>query len=176
MNTSKGKENEHIPSFTTLRSFISYKFSELRVRALHDSYLKKLTGSESKLEVFPGKEARLLPSRQLIGIKNIRVNQIVGTLNRETDFDHQFRPLKKHILSRWVNAYILHGQDDWFPILVHKIREQYFVEDGHHRVSVARVIGMDFIEAKVWEYSSQSKNQMRVSPQNARRKVRQKFM
>jgi len=39
-------------------------------------------------------------------------------------------------------------------IVVHKIGEQYYVEDGHHRVSVARSVGMVFIEAKIWEYST----------------------
>ena len=145
------------PSFTTLRSFIAYKFSALRMNALRDSYWKKLTGSESKLAVFPGKDARFSPSRKLIGLKNIRVDQIIGSLNRESDFDEQFRPLKKHTLNRWVNAYLLHEQDAWSPIVVHMLGGQYFVEDGHHRVSVARTIGMDFIEAKVWEYTTQNK-------------------
>lgn len=145
------------PLFTTRRNFLAYKFSTLRMRALSDVFQAMLTGSKSTLEVFPGNEQRLSPSRKLIGIKNIHVAEIVGTLDRETDFDRQFRPLKKHTLDRWVNAYILHEQDGWSPIVVHKIGEKYFVEDGHHRVSVARAIGMEFIEAKVWEYSSQAK-------------------
>jgi len=129
------------------------------MRALRDRFWAKLVGTESSLEIFPGKEERVSPSRKLIGIKDIRVEQIVGTLQREADFDHNFRPLKKHALHRWVNAYILlHEQDAWSPIVVHKVGEQYYVEDGHHRVSVARAIGQDFIEAKVWEHSVQSKS------------------
>jgi len=146
------------PSFTTLRSFIAYKFSELRMRALRDSYLKKLTRSESKLPIFPGKEARLSPGRRLIAIQNIRVDQIIGTLNRETDFDRQFRPLNRHSLDHWINAYIQHEQDGWAPIIVHKAGDQYYVEDGHHRVSVARAIGMDFMEANIWEYTARNRS------------------
>jgi len=148
------------PSSTTLRSFLAYKFSTLRMNALRDSFWATLTKSKSMLEVFPGKveRFRFAASRKLIGVKNIHVADIVGTLNRDTDFDSQFRPLKKHTLNRWINAYILHDQDGWSPILVHKVGERYFVEDGHHRVSVARTIGMDFIEAKVWEYTAQSKH------------------
>jgi len=103
--------------------------------------------------VFPGQNERISPSRKLVGIKDIRVAEIVGTLNRETDFDSRFRPLKKHNEERWINIYILNEQDGWSPIVVHKVGEQYFVEDGHHRVSVARATGMEFIEAKVWEYA-----------------------
>jgi hypothetical protein len=146
-----------VPSFTTLRSFISYQFAVLRMRALRYQFWTKLSRASSELAVFPGNNQRLSLSRNLIGIQNIRVDQIVGTLNRDTDFDHQFRPLKKHCLDRWVNAYILHEQDGWSPIIVHKIGKQYFVEDGHHRVSVARTIGMDFIDAKVWEHNTQHK-------------------
>lgn len=153
-----------VPSFTTLRSFISYQFLALRMRALRDQLWMKLSGAKSELVLFPGSNQRPSPNRKLIGIKDIRVAEIVGTLNTETDFDHQFRPLKKHTLTRWVNAYILHEQDGWSPIVVHKVGEQYFVEDGHHRVSVARSIGMEFMEATVWEYSHHSQYTEKCQP------------
>ena len=146
-----------VPFHTTLRSFISYQFAVLRMRALRDQFWAKLRGTSTELLVFPKSDSRLSPNRKLIGLKNIRVAEIVGTLNRDTDFDRQFRPLKKHSLDRWVNAYIMREQDGWSSIVVHRIGGQYFVEDGHHRVSVARMTGMDFIEAKVWEYT-QSKH------------------
>lgn len=144
-----------ISSFTNLRSFVSYQFNALRMRALRDRIWAKFSGSPSELIVFPGdnEPSRVIANRKLIGIQNIHVAEIVGTFNRDTDFDVYFRPLKKHTLARWVNAYILHEQDGWAPIIVHKVREEYFVEDGHHRVSVARAMGMDFIEAKVWDYT-----------------------
>ena len=146
-----------LPSFTTLRSFISYQFSVLRLRAQRGQLWMKLSGMRSELLIFPGSARRLNLTRRLLGLKSIRVAEIVGTLNRATDFDHLFRPLKKHALSRWVNAYLLHERDGWSPIVVHKVGEQYFVEDGHHRVSVARSLGMEFMEATVWEYSYQEK-------------------
>jgi len=145
------------PSITTIRSFIAYQFSVLRMKALRAALWDGLTGTSSTLMIFPKHDQRLSPSRKLLGLKNIRVDQIVGSLNRESDFDSQFRPLKKHTLQRWMNAYLLHEQDGWSPIIVHKVNGKYFVEDGHHRVSVARYIGMDFIEATVWEYSTQTK-------------------
>src|SRR4030095_9771588 len=104
------------PSMTTLRSFLAYKFSVLRMKALRASLWAKLTRTESTLTIFPKHDQRLSPSRKLLGLTNIRVDQIVGTLNRETDFDQQFRPLNKHTLQRWVNAYLLHEQDGWSPL------------------------------------------------------------
>ena len=144
-----------VPSFTSLHSFVSYQFTILRMRALRDRIWAKFSGMPSELIIFPGDNERshIIPNRKLLGIKDIRVAEIVGTLNREPDFDALFRPLKKHTLARWVNAYILHEHDGWPPIIVHKVREEYFVEDGHHRVSVARALGVEFIEAKVWDYT-----------------------
>src|SRR5215510_10536853 len=144
-----------VPSFTTRRSFISYQFAVLRMRALRTQFWAKLFGTHSELTLFPGSDSRPSLSRRLLGLQNIRLDQIIGTLNRDADFDHQFRPLKKYSLDRWMNAYILHERDGWPPIVVHKLGENYFVEDGHHRVSVARMLGMDFIDATVWEHKTQ---------------------
>lgn len=94
-------------------------------------------------------------NRKLLDMQDVRGDQIVGTLNRDSDFDDQFRPLGKHLLERWVKAFISLQRNEWAPIVVHKLGEQYFVEEGHHRVSVARSVGMVFITANVWEYQSQ---------------------
>jgi len=141
------------PSFTNIRSFTAYNFSMLRMRALRDLFWAKLTRRNTKLAVFPEQERRNNPNRRLLGTKDIPVEEIIGTFNSHSDFDYQFRPLSKHLCNRWVNTFINLERDSWSSILVHKIGENYYVEDGHHRVSVARSMGMAFIEAKVWEYS-----------------------
>jgi hypothetical protein len=164
-----------VPSFTTLRSFITYQFSILRMRAVRDQFWARLSGTRSELVLFPGNEQCLSHKRRLIGLKHIRVDQIVGTLNRDTNFDHQFRPLKTHSLDRWVNAYILHERDGWPPIVVHQVGEQYFVEDGHHRVSVARMLGMDFMDAIVWEHATQHKHTDSCPHAKCTEKVQQRF-
>ncbi len=139
------------PSFTNARSFTSYQFSRLRMRGLWDVFLAKLSGRNSALQIFPQQGDH--PNRKLLGVQNIRLNEVIGTLDRNPDFDHKFRPLGRHLLDRWVNAFLSLETDGWSPILVHKIGDEYYVEDGHHRVSVAQSIGMVFIEAIVWEYS-----------------------
>jgi hypothetical protein len=123
------------------------------MRALRDIFWAKLTGRDTKLATIPKHEQQNNSNRRLLGTKEIPVEKIIGSFNRVNDFDYQFRPLSKHLSDRWVNTYITLERDGWSPILVHKIGEHYYVEDGHHRVSVARSIGMAFIEAKLWEYS-----------------------
>jgi hypothetical protein len=142
--------NIYLPLLT--RRFLASKFSTLRMRALSDLLRAMQTGSNSTPDVFPGKARRLSPSLKWIGLENIRVAKIVGTFGQQTDFDDQFRPLQKNAKDRWINTYLQFMKDGWSPIRVHKVGEHYFVDDGCHRLSVARFLGMEFITAEVWEY------------------------
>ena len=38
------------------------------------------------------------------------------------------------------------------PVDLIKVGENYFVRDGHHRISVAHALGQEFIEAEVTEW------------------------
>jgi hypothetical protein len=144
------------PPLTNIRSSLADQFSALRTRALRASLWAKLTGRNTSLAIFPDQAPRKSPNRKLIGVKDIPIAQIVGTLNRQSDFDHQFRPIKAYLRDRWVNVYLALENGGWPPVVVHKVGEQYYVEDGHHRVSVARALGSAFIQAKIWEYPVQS--------------------
>lgn len=137
---------------TNLRSYLAYKFQSMRVRALRELFLAKLTGKEISLQTFPSGIGRKNPNRKLLPIQDVSIDNIVGTFNRSDDFDYKFRPLKKISSDRWVNTYLTLEQEGWQPIIVHKVGSEYFVEDGHHRISVANELGMNFIQAKVWEY------------------------
>jgi hypothetical protein len=86
-------------------------------------------------------------------------------LNRGSDFDYKFRPLKSYLRDRWINVYLSLGNGDLPPIVVHKVGEQYYVEDGHHRVSVMRFLGRMFIQAKVWEYPVQILQEKKCKPE-----------
>jgi hypothetical protein len=142
------------PSFTNIRSHLSHTFFTLRTDARRDSLWAKLMGKSTKLEIFPEEVPEKSPNRKFIGTEDIPVAQIAGTLSRYSDFDHKFRPLNKHLCERWINVYLAFESEGWSPILVHKVGEIYYVEDGHHRVSVAQELGMTFIQASIWEYPS----------------------
>ena len=140
------------PSLTNIRSHLSHKFLTLRTNALRDSRWARLMGKNTILAIFPEQTPEKSPNRKFIGTEDIPIEQIVGTVSRHSDFDHKFRPLNKHLCDRWVNVYLTLERDGWSPILVHKVGDHYYVEDGHHRVSIAQALGMTSIEAKVWEY------------------------
>ena len=155
--------NTH-PSLTNVRSHLSDIFSRIQARAVRGSLWARLTSKDTRLEVFPEQAPEKSSNRRFIRSAEIPVEQIVGTLNRQADFDHKFRPLRSYLRDRWVNAYLAFEREGWAPILVHKVGDRYFVEDGHHRVSVARSLGIAFIEARVWEYPLQIKPSKKCQP------------
>jgi hypothetical protein len=152
------------PSFTNIRSHLSHKFSTLRSAARRDALWAKVMGKTTKLASFPEEAPEKSPNRRFTGTQDIPVEQIIGTISRQRDFDHKFRPLSKHLRDRWVNAYLTLERDGWSPILVHKVGDHYYVEDGHHRVSIAQALGVTFIPAKVWEYPCPAKRPKKCQP------------
>ncbi|MBM3129997.1 MAG: transcriptional regulator [Chloroflexi bacterium] len=87
------------------------------------------------------------------GIKTVPIAHIVGSATlRFHDFDRAFLPTSERTKSRWrsVDA-AWYEEKDLPPVQLYKIGDTYFVRDGHHRVSVAREKGQEFIEAEIIE-------------------------
>ena len=95
-------------------------------------------------------------SRHYGGIKPISIEKICGSMGRCADFDHRFHPLSDRIRDRWVGVATARLQNIPLPpVSLIQIHDYYFVEDGHHRISVARALGETAIDAEinVWELS-----------------------
>ncbi len=90
-----------------------------------------------------------------IGMHEVAVDKIVGSVGRHRDFDRAFLPSKGDIGERWKRIdQMMHKAQDLPPVSLFKIGDAYFVNDGNHRVSVARQQGMKSIEAEVVELRS----------------------
>ena len=86
------------------------------------------------------------------GVRTVRVEDIVGSLNRYHQFDRAFLPVEDRIAARWQSVDRAFYQEISLPpVVLYKVGGVYFVVDGHHRVSVAREQGQEFIEAEVRE-------------------------
>jgi hypothetical protein len=86
------------------------------------------------------------------GIKTVPIDKIAGSLNRYHQFDRAFLPLEDQIADRWQNVDRAFYQEVSLPpVVLYKVGDVYFVVDGHHRVSVAREQGQQFIDAEVRE-------------------------
>ncbi|MCW2770183.1 MAG: chromosome partitioning protein ParB [Aeromicrobium sp.] len=85
-----------------------------------------------------------------LGTKVIPLDAIVGSVDKVRDFDRRFRPTSARSRQRWERLARASRTGEVIPpIEVYQIGDYYFVRDGHHRVSVARSLGIDQIEAKV---------------------------
>lgn len=93
-----------------------------------------------------------LEDRQDLGLKRVPLDRIVGSTGRHREFDLTFKP--RHLVSeeRWRRvAQLVDGPSRVPPVLLYKVGDAYFVEDGNHRISVARSRNLADIEAQVIE-------------------------
>jgi hypothetical protein len=91
-------------------------------------------------------------SEHSAGSAVVPLDAIVGTVDRGHDFDRRFRPTSGRVRSRWEHiAAAMRRGEAMPPVDLLRIGEIYFVRDGHHRVSVARALGLTDINAFVTE-------------------------
>ena len=91
--------------------------------------------------------------RSFGGVQELPVDHIVGSAAPDVktgDFDPAFLPLNRRMRERWTRIYqaMVEG-DELPPIDVYKVDGNYYVIDGHHRVSVARNLDRPVINARV---------------------------
>ncbi len=87
------------------------------------------------------------------GRQTVAIDTIIGSENRSGDFDDQFHPLRRQGKDRWMSVAGARFQGIPLPpVTLIQVGDRYFVRDGHHRISVARALGQDFIEADVTVY------------------------
>lgn len=86
------------------------------------------------------------------GMRTVPVEKIVGSVGRHRDFDRAFLPSKGDLGTRWKKIdQMMHRAEELPPISLYKLGDAYFVRDGNHRVSVARIRGVEMIDAEVTE-------------------------
>jgi uncharacterized ParB-like nuclease family protein len=88
-----------------------------------------------------------------LGFREISLEQIVGSVGRYRDFDSRFRLLKglpPERLERIKEA--IRAGKPLPPVLLYRIKDDYYVLDGNHRVSAAKEFGWSTIEARIIEY------------------------
>jgi hypothetical protein len=129
------------------------EFSAARTKAVFRELLALLTGRPNRLLAYDQVREKLRVGGPIYrGVQTVPLRQIVGSVNRYTEFDRAFLPLQTHTAKRWQRV-----NRAWYdevslpPVLLYKVGDVYFVVDGNHRVSVAREQGQDYIDAEVRE-------------------------
>ncbi len=81
---------------------------------------------------------------------SVELDQIRGSINRCEDFDRSFYPLSDRLKTRWVRIASMTLQGAALPpVELIRVCDQFFVVDGHHRISVARVFDLAAVDAVI---------------------------
>lgn len=138
-------------SITDYSSAVS-DFWQARQRAGLQAVMARLTGKSLDLLSFDDVRRKLRASNAVErGLREIPLDAIVGSVGRYQDFTRTFLPRHDSDESRWARVMVAQTTQGLPPISVYKVGEAYFVHDGNHRVSVARQLGNDTIQAYVTE-------------------------
>lgn len=133
-------------------------FARARGRSLLRAAWFALLGHSHRLrllrEAAPG--AYPLPG-QVVQRAEVELSRIVGSEGRAHDFDPHFAPAQWHTQERWISVAVA-----WYecrplpPVELIAVGDDYYVRDGHHRISVARAFGATTIDANVelWQRGS----------------------
>ena len=103
---------------------------------------------------------------QRLGLQTIPLETIVGSVDRGGEFDRSSGPTTERVRQRWqrINEAQRRGEG-MPPIEVYRVGGLHFVIDGHHRVSVARHMSLEVIEAYVTEVQTRVRpgEQLRIA-------------
>lgn len=128
-------------------------FNSARMSAFWQDIWAFITRKNIDLLRFEEVKQRLrLRDERYLGLQEVDLDKIVGSVGRYKDFTRSFLPRTNAIRSRWQRLDAMaRGAEGFPPIEVYKVGDAYFVIDGNHRVSVARQLGAKTVEAYVTE-------------------------
>ncbi|HSR34270.1 MAG TPA: hypothetical protein VLY63_27195 [Anaerolineae bacterium] len=126
-------------------------YQKARTRSLGQELLSLLTGrSPSLLDLDAVCRDCTVHGSHYMGLRRVQLRQIRGSEGRCGDFDADFRPLMPHNEGRWLSVAAARQRGVTLPpVDLIQVGDTYFVQDGHHRISVAKARGEETVEAKV---------------------------
>lgn len=143
----------------SLEEQVDRDFERARRRSLVGRLAARLRGDpgQGRLPAFESvRRATRAENRIYLGRRVVEVSRVVGSVGRSGEFDRDFMPTRTGG-DRWkrVDRAFHHGLD-LPPVTLYEICGGYFVQDGNHRVSVARFQGVEMVEAEVTRFHPRS--------------------
>jgi hypothetical protein len=122
-------------------------FDQAYGRGKRSQWMAKLTRKENELQSLAHRSEA---ARRVVGTIVVPLTKIVGSEGRSEDFDAAFNPLKKHNRERWIGVAAARWTGVVLPAVeLVQVGDEFYVRDGHHRISVAKALGQLEIDARV---------------------------
>ncbi len=123
----------------------------MQTKAFFGRIFSFFTGHSRNLRDLAAEVAgRKLRGQHYAGARAVPIHQIRGSEGRYGDFDIDFNPLNSRTAGRWMSVAVAMSQGVTLPpVELIQVGEDYYVRDGHHRISVARAFGEKYIDAVV---------------------------
>jgi hypothetical protein len=141
--------------YMSIEEQVDADFTRARQRAFLHRMKARLRGNPSSTHALSFEEIRKalgVSNKVRLGRRVVPVERIVGSVGRYRDLDQTFLPAKASVEEKWKRIdRVFHRGEELPPVVLYKVGEAYFVEDGNHRVSVARYQGVQWIDAEVVE-------------------------
>ena len=130
------------------------EFGKARARSFAGKLWAFLSGQANHLlDLKTITQGRTIRRSRFVGNKTVKICEIKGSEGRCHDFDKKFNPLKTHNQNRWIGIASAWERGIYLPAVeLIKVGDIYIVRDGHHRVSVAKFMGCDYVDALVIEW------------------------
>jgi hypothetical protein len=114
-----------------------------------------LTGRSDRLQDLGSALGNVeVKTRHYAGVRSVPIELIRGSEGRSHDFDARFDPIDAQNEDRWIGIATARRLGVVLPpVDLIQVGEDYFVRDGHHRISVANSLGQNEVDANVtvWE-------------------------
>ena len=155
MAAGRTEEVKAVIGYMSVEEQVDKDFVRARHRALAGRVAAFFRGEGGQGELLSFEEVRRA-SRANGGLRrgrrDVEVSRIIGSVGRYRQFDRNFMPKKTRLQGKWKRVDRAFARGEGLPpVSLYKIGDSYFVEDGNHRVSVARYQGVEMIDAEVVE-------------------------
>ncbi|HSG80293.1 MAG TPA: hypothetical protein VLD62_11980 [Acidimicrobiia bacterium] len=135
---------DHLPPISS--------FPKAHRKEVYRRLTRSVTGGDDGLIPFEEVRERLrLWQQSYKGVRTIRVDNIVGSAARSSDFTDDWLPKRPHMRRRWEALEKRWPEGDFPPIQAYEVNGAYYVIDGHHRVAIAKSRGIEFLDAEITE-------------------------
>jgi hypothetical protein len=126
-------------------------FQQARARAGREKLWSWLSGRSANAPCFKDRGRQCQDEvAYRVDQEEVALEAVVGSVGRCADYTRGFLPLKDSDQARWTRVEQAFAESKPLPpIQVRQVGQDYYVIDGHHRVSVARQLGLSHLEARV---------------------------